>query len=204
MLPLISAMLNTAPELSPQTTLADYVVAENGLFIRSSNRIMAACVPVAVNTHAPNSGLLPLEPHLHLNVPKVPDVILHSIYAYAYDQLPNEVMFQLVHQESWAQDDGWRIVLPLQAASPSNVIFYDVGDAAIDLHSHGNLFAFYSDTDDADEQGFRLYCVIGEIATNPHIICRVGIYGHTYPVHPTAIFTGLGPFKALDAVEDTL
>jgi PRTRC genetic system protein A len=198
---LISATLHTTPELPTQTHVLDYVVAGNGLFVRAENSIMAACVPAAKNHHRMNFGLNIQLAYLRLKVPKVPEHLLWGIYAQAHSMLPSEAMFQFVHRQQLAIDAGWSWIFPQQTGEPSAVEYADTATAAIDLHSHGNLFAFYSGTDDADELGFRLYCVIGEIATNPHIICRVGIYGHTYPVNPHTIFEGLGPFKALSFAE---
>jgi hypothetical protein len=44
-----------------------------------------------------------------------------------------------------------------------------------ELHSHGLLPAYWSATDDADEQGARLYAVIGRLAARPEIRLRVGV-----------------------------
>lgn len=71
----------------------------------------------------------------------------------------------------------------------------DAGRTVVDLHSHNSMPAFFSGTDNADEQGFRLYCVIGRIDTDaPEIACRAGVYGHHWPVPALAIFEGVGSF----------
>ncbi len=50
--------------------------------------------------------------------------------------------------------------------------------------------AFWSNTDDQDEKGFRIYGVIGELdSDNPEIRLRVGIYGYHYPVTQDLLFT---------------
>ena len=49
--------------------------------------------------------------------------------------------------------------------------------------------------DDGDEQGFRLYVVIGNVDTlRPTIVARVGVYGHYLDINPSVIFDDLGPF----------
>jgi len=47
--------------------------------------------------------------------------------------------------------------------------------------------AYFSPEDNADEIGFRIYGVLGEIFTNPQIRMRVGIYGHFYETVATGI-----------------
>jgi PRTRC genetic system protein A len=66
-----------------------------------------------------------------------------------------------------------------------------------DLHSHGNMRAFFSRIDDADEQATKVYIVIGKLDTEPEIRLRVGVYGYWRPLPVTAVFTGCGHFKDL-------
>ena len=72
-------------------------------------------------------------------------------------------------------------------------------DAAVicDLHSHGNMRAFWSATDDTDEQGSQLYAVIGKLDMEPEIRLRVGVYAYWQPLPVTAVFTDTGRFKDL-------
>ena len=71
-----------------------------------------------------------------------------------------------------------------------------------DLHSHGNMRAFFSQTDNADEQGARLYAVIGRLDSEPEMRLRVGVYGYWLPLPLTAVFTNNGPFKDLHQEKD--
>ena len=57
--------------------------------------------------------------------------------------------------------------------------------------------AFFSQTDDADEQAAKVYAVIGKLDTMPEIRLRVGIYGYWRSLPVTAVFMGSGPFKDL-------
>jgi hypothetical protein len=59
------------------------------------------------------------------------------------------------------------------------------------------MSAFFSQTDDADEQAAKLYAVIGKLDTAPEIRLRVGVYGYWMALPITAVFTGNGPFKDL-------
>ncbi|MEE3719938.1 hypothetical protein V2H45_24665 [Tumidithrix elongata RA019] len=56
------------------------------------------------------------------------------------------------------------------------------------MHSHHGMEAYFSEMDNRDETGFRIYAVLGELFTNPKIRMRVGIYGHFYETTVTGIF----------------
>ncbi|MCA9947692.1 MAG: Mov34/MPN/PAD-1 family protein, partial [Anaerolineales bacterium] len=73
-----------------------------------------------------------------------------------------------------------------------------------DLHSHGHMSAFFSQTDDADEQSARLFAVIGKLDTEPEIRLRVGVYGYWQPLPVTAVFTSCGRFQDLYLKEKQL
>ena len=67
------------------------------------------------------------------------------------------------------------------------------------------MHAFFSSTDDADEQGFRLYVVIGNVDTDrPTLAARVGVYGHHMIIDPSVIFDDLGPFQTNFQITETL
>ena len=79
------------------------------------------------------------------------------------------------------------------------VDYDDMGSAVVDLHSHNSMPAFWSHTDNQDERGLRFYAVIGRLDTDrPEIRCRVGVYGHHWPVPATTIFESAGPFVDLE------
>ena len=61
---------------------------------------------------------------------------------------------------------GWTCRMPNALATPTALAYENDPRAVIDLHSHGRMSAFFSSTDDADEQGFRLYVVIGNVDTD--------------------------------------
>jgi hypothetical protein len=70
-------------------------------------------------------------------------------------------------------------------------------DALLAIHSHGTFPARFSATDDADEQGFGLYGVVGRLGgERPEVALRVGVYGYFLPVPWEAVFEGdRGPFR---------
>ena len=183
---LVGAVLATGGALPPIQSAYEYVLAGNGLFIRAEDSRMAALIPVAP---ARLPGLAPVIWYANLRTPRIPSGWLRSVLASARRHLPNERAFQFL----W--DDGWRCEAPFQDADPGSVTYQDCPGAVVDLHSHGALSAFFSSTDDADEQGLRYYVVIGRVDTDtPEITARVGVYGVTHRIKADAIFDGLGPF----------
>ena len=60
-----------------------------------------------------------------------------------------------------------------------------------EFHSHGTSRAFFSKTDDRDEQGFRVYGVVGRLDDpEPELRLRVGVYGHFAPAEWAQVFSG--------------
>ncbi|MCC6607956.1 MAG: hypothetical protein IT327_32420 [Anaerolineae bacterium] len=94
---------------------------------------------------------------------------------------------------------------PAQQTTPTIVatsVTTAVADAAsiiCDLRSHGNMRAFFSQTDNVDERGARLYAVIGRLDSKPEIWQRVGVYGYWLALplrlqgYSEVVFLGLQP-----------
>lgn len=181
-------ILADSTELPPLgEALYQYVVAGNGLFIRAEDSRLRALVQIAP---AQLTGLLDLVECAELKIPRVPGRWLHAILASAIRHMPNEAMYQFL----W-NGYAWRCIMPGQAQTPTALSFADDGQAVIDLHSHNSMSAFFSTTDDADEQGLRFYAVIGKIETwQPELRVRIGIYGHFLDIPADMIFDDLGPF----------
>ena len=58
-----------------------------------------------------------------------------------------------------------------------------------DIHSHGNMDAFWSETDDMDERNSRLYAVVGKVDSDkPEMRLRFDIYGYWMSLPVTALF----------------
>ena len=78
-----------------------------------------------------------------------------------------------------------------------------------EFHSHGGSRAFFSATDDRDEQGFRIYGVVGRLdALRPELRLRVGVYGHFAPVDWSQVFGGPEPgirlmYEEPESTQDT-
>ena len=73
-----------------------------------------------------------------------------------------------------------------------------------EFHSHGSSRAFFSATDDRDEQGFRIYGVVGRLNDpRPELRLRMGVYGHFAPVDWPHVFGGPDPGVRLMGEHDT-
>jgi PRTRC genetic system protein A len=173
-----------------------YILAGNGIFVRAETPFFTALMPIAACSVR---GLAPLKPRFCLKVARIPEKLLRAALTDAGrarrpDGGLNEVLYQFLHHGNSVQ-----LRRPSQRASGATVVAAGNDDANIlcELHSHGNMSAFWSRTDDADEQGARVYAVIGRLDTAPEIRVRVGVYGHWQPLPVTAVFTGAGGFTDL-------
>jgi len=167
-----------------------YIMAGNGLFIRTETRFFTACIPAKKSIVR---GLPLLTESFHLRVPKLPESLLTAVFTDARlarrsDGGLNEVLYQFHH-------DGQTVRLkkPPQQATSISVTSDNSGDIdeniLCDLHSHGNMDAFWSETDDMDERNGRLYAVVGKVDSDkPEMRLRVGIYGYWMSLPVTALF----------------
>ncbi len=61
--------------------------------------------------------------------------------------------------------------------------------ATVEIHSHHEMRAGFSPTDDLDERtGFRIFGVVGRIFSAPEIALRVGCHGHFLPIEIDDLF----------------
>jgi hypothetical protein len=200
------------PPLQPGA-LYEYVFAANGVFVRGKRTGLEATIPVARFSPAQTlRGLATIEPSVRLLYPRVPAHLLAAmlqIARTAYDpsafadlrdllgahrlNLPAparwlEVLFDLDYTAA-----GWELVLPEQIQAREQVQPADVFDAVharalIHAHSHHVFAPTFSAQDNLDHTGFRLYAVLGYLATRPALRVRVGIYGYWLDVPAWTIF----------------
>lgn len=170
--------------------LFDYVFGSGGVFMRAMRDGLDACVPVSM---CEIRGLGPVKPFVKLSFPRVPSALVRKMLNRARavcveSGVPVEALFYLRFEAG-----AWLLTEPAQRATGGSVAPEDDADAdyaaaLIELHSHHQMPAFWSGDDDRDEQGFRLYAVIGEIFTNAVLRVRVGIYGHFHEISADEIF----------------
>jgi PRTRC genetic system protein A len=160
-----------------------YILAGNGLFIRANRPGLNVLIPVhnfAVH------GLPALTPSVKLDF-RLPKQFLAAALQLARERLPLEVLCWFSFRQQW------EMKVPAQVARQGSVVPLDNHDpegtnALIDLHSHGTLSPFFSHADNRDEQGFRIYAVLGNVDKTPCIRVRVGVYCHHFDIPASTVF----------------
>lgn len=208
-LKLVGHMLMEQPTLPAIPWPRGYVLAHNGVFAWAKREGLEALIPVAPSP-VPIRGLYPVEPYVRLVHPPVDVWLVSEMFRLAKEARssegnPLEILFYL----SFDKRGGWQLTVPPQEQQPARVVpradalnLSLYANTLIEIHSHHQMAAFFSGTDTADEQGFRLYGVLGrldgEARSGPEIRLRVGIYGHFWEI-PAASLLSL-PWGITDCV----
>lgn len=147
----------------------NYILASNGLFIEAENPLVAAKVFVA---ECEIRGLAPMKPNFVLTYGSIPqrffDQALSRFLAYPENEYYTAVI----------GDKGYHFYVPVQDRNEGSVV-YEAGDSVVlEMHSHGSMPAGFSSQDDKDEQGMKLFAVVGNLNATPVVKLRLGVYGY--------------------------
>jgi len=147
----------------------NYILASNGLFIEAENPLLAARVPAA---ECEVRGLAPMETKVILTYGSIPqrffDLALDTFLADPVNE----------HYVAVTGANGYHFYVPVQDRSGDSVV-YEVGESVVlDIHSHGRMRAGFSGQDNKDENGLKLYAVVGRLNATPVVKLRVGVYGY--------------------------
>ena len=160
-----------------------YILAGNGVFKYAKRDGLEVLIHIS---SASITGLPNLKPFAKL-VRRVPAELLARALQISRESFPLERLF-------WFNfDRRWSLGAPEQFCSAASVVPVDQYDgngtrALIDLHSHAAMAPFFSHTDNKDEQGFRVFAVIGRVNTHPRICVRVGVYGDYWNIPAGVVF----------------
>ena len=197
MLKLIQHLVVNENGSLPEITdcLYAYIMAGNGVFLKATREGLDVLIPVSNSKIA---GLPTLTPYVSLSC-GVPKNLLLTALELSRRNFPNEMLFWFNLNDRWSMD------VPQQLMRPASVVPFDTLDtrgtsALIDLHSHGALSPFFSPIDDKDEQGFRIYAVLGELDRLPKLCVRAGVYGHYFDIPAATVFEM--PNDIVDIYED--
>ena len=174
----------------------DYVLGSGGVYVQSRSAHLTARVMVAPCTVR---GLAPVAEKAALSHGPIPASLFQLGLCWFQDDPDTERLFAV----RW---DGrsYRLVVPPQAGTASSLTYLPPAGVVAEVHSHGRSRAFFSATDDRDEQGFRIYGVAGRLdAPLPELSLRVGVYGHFAPVGWPQVFDGPHPGLRLLGEEPT-
>ena len=164
----------------------DYLLAGDGIYLVADNDDLEIRVPIA---GCSVRGLPPVYPACNLKHGRLPQWIWDAIVwaAHVGYMRGREVLLAVTFDPSI----GYRLTVPPQVAGPETVVYRPSAAAVLEVHSHQTHPAIFSATDDRDEQGLRLYGVIGRLgAERPEVSLRVGAYGHFLPVPWETAFDG--------------
>ncbi|MEH1780880.1 MAG: Mov34/MPN/PAD-1 family protein [Nostoc sp.] len=179
----ITAIAPSLPPISAQ--LYEYIFAANGVFIRAKRSGMEVLWLIA---YGQIRGLAVVEPYLLWEGKKIPGSFLNKMLDEAKTCI-NEVLWYL-----WQESD-WVLSKPQQSSSPTSVtpiyqslVDTDYSIALVEVHSHGDMPPVPSIQDNADEQGFRIYVILGCVNSHPKINVRIGLAGYFCPIPACMIF----------------
>ena len=172
----------------------DYVLGSGGLYVQSESAILTARVLVA---SCEVRGLAPVAEKVELAHGPIPAGLFEMGLGWFEDDPDTERFFAV----RW---DGrsYRLVVPEQEGTATRLKYRPPAGVVAEFHSHGHSRAFFSATDDGDEQGFRIYGVAGRLDNDrPELSLRIGVYGHFAPVQWSQVFDGSNPGLRLVAEE---
>jgi len=164
----------------------DYVLGAGGLYVQSESAQLTARVLIAP---CDVRGLAPVTEKVELANGPIPVRLFEAGLRWFRDAPETERLFAV----RW-DGDAYGLVVPPQLGTATSLEYTPPAGVVAEFHSHGRSRAFFSKTDDGDEQGFRVYGVAGCLDTDrPELSIRVGVYGHFAPVEWPQVFGGPKP-----------
>ncbi|MFB2917259.1 hypothetical protein [Aerosakkonema funiforme] len=173
--------------LPPMSASAlEYWLSRNGVFVRAQRQGIKACFPIA---NCQIAGLAAIEPYFQMEYPRVPMEITKLMLLLSEEAGENEILFHLSFKTG-----HWHLEVPAQIATPTSVtplvssLDSSYERALIEVHSHANMSSEFSETDNQEETGFRIFAVLGKLKSQPEINARIGIYSHFYSIPASWVF----------------
>ncbi len=164
--------------------LYDYTWAGNGIFVQAENPLfLSARIPIC---SAKTRGLPDLAPNITMKCGKIPQ----RFFDFILDQ-----MLLTPHEESYfaivRENGAYYVRRPGQTANEEKVTYEKLDNVVAEFHSHGDMVPFFSSQDNDDEQGLKIYGVVGMLSGPlPCALLRVGVYGYFYLLDWSQVFQG--------------
>jgi PRTRC genetic system protein A len=180
----IIAREDALPPIDP-SSLFEYVLAGNGLFVRARRKELEAMIPVV---RCEVRGLKEVHPFVRMGCGKIPLNLTQAILDEFERDLPNESLVWLQLNEG-----RLKVIKPPQVRNEISVHPVDPYDpngkaAFMDVHSHNTMEPYFSTDDDRDETGFRIFAVMGLLDKRPCVTARIGIYGYYWHLDAESVF----------------
>ena len=151
----------------------DYIMARDGLYVRAGNGLIQATMQIA---KAGIPGLDALREEVSLAGGPIPRRMIAQGVRWMAENPETERLFAIC-----LEDGRYLLQVPEQSGAAASLSYVPPRNAVAEFHSHGTGPAFFSRTDDQDEQGLRIYGVVGQLhrrRPQPRPEVRLGIYGH--------------------------
>lgn len=180
-----------------------YIVAKEGIFLKKKMGIMDSVAPVEKI-----SILESIQATAKMHIKKIPGGQFAKVIAFfreVYEEYSGESIVLLFYDET---KRVYKIVPPHQKVT-SAACDYDKGMTIDDMqmigtiHSHANMSAFHSGTDDKDEEHFDgLHITIGNLGDDDvSITASIVANGHRFVVQPEEYVQRLVKTVDIDKVE---
>lgn len=174
----------------------NYELAGNGVWVWAIGPHIWARVPVA---DAKVRGLSEMEILFSIQHGPIPARLFDLAYS-VFLAAPETERFVAIVWD--APNSRYRLECPPQIGGAARVEYTAPENAVLEIHSHPTMPARFSAQDDRDEQGLRVYGVIGHLASDraPELRLRVGVYGYFMDLSWGQVFEGALPADVTDAV----
>jgi len=181
--------------LPPPSLGITWLWASNGIWKRGVDQTLDVLICVQpVKT----PGLAQLVPHVRWRTHegRVPGELLTPILEHARRAADGEGILRPVEQQYFITyrtglPRPFRVAVPEQTVSTTHIAYKMTvpGQILIDLHSHHQMDAFFSETDDRDDRGLSISAVVGHLFDeHPAITVRANVYGHRQSMPALTIF----------------
>ena len=165
------------------------LVASNGVFLEVRRAWLDCVVRISELRDTPPLPYGALAERISFTFGVIPVALLDEFVAVGRDALPDEVAGALIYDRC---NNTLRLAVhDAIHAGPADVRYRMPAlgpgeELAVDLHTHGRLPAFWSATDDADDQGVKVCGVFGDVQReSPSAAFRLAINGAFWELsHP--------------------
>ncbi len=145
-------------------------------------------------------------------LPKIPNKLLEQVITFFRTFISDDGAYEAIVYIYWSVEESkYYIFVPKQQVSGTTIdttvpeLDEDKYILAMEIHSHNNMIAEFSETDNKDEKVTRLYTVIGRLnKMYPDINTRISVGGKHVNINPAQVFEGINaefPEKWKDSVE---